>query len=166
MRKSDEELVKALTGNYRQEHLFSLKQALETYDFFQAQLKNCDGEIEQCLCSLESGPKLDNREEAEVCSSKTRGNSEIRFDAKKELHRILGVDLTRIDGIDVMTGMTVLSEIGSGVSKFCDEKHFASWLCLCPNNKKTGGKVKSTATRRSQNRLANALRMAAHSLHH
>ena len=89
----------------------------------------------------------------------------MHFDAKKELHRIFGVDLTRIDGIDVRTALTVLSEIGSDVSKFCDEKHFASWLCLCPNNKKTGGKVKSTATRRSQNRLANALRMAAQSLH-
>ena len=142
VKSSDEDLIKALTGNYRQEHLFSLKQRLQTYDFLQTQLKDCDDEIQQCLASLHSSSRPTN-EEQDAASKKTLGNKKMHFNAKEEVHRILGVDLTRIDGIDAMTALTVLSEIGSDVSKFSDEKHFASWLCLCPNNKKTGGKVKS-----------------------
>jgi len=88
-----------------------------------------------------------------------------RFDLRRELYRLAGVDLTQIDGVSVLTAQVVLSEIGWDMSKWRTEKHFASWLGLCPNNKITGGKVKKRGRRKVHNRVAQALRVAARSLH-
>ncbi len=75
-----------------------------------------------------------------------------------------GVDLTRIDGIDVTTALVVVSEVGADMSRFPSDKHFASWLGLCPGTKITGGKVMSGKTKRCANRAAQALRLAAAAL--
>jgi len=75
-----------------------------------------------------------------------------------------GVDLTRIDGIDVTTALAVLSEVGADMSRFSTARHFASWLGLCPGTKITGGKVMSGKTKRVSNRAAQALRIAASAL--
>jgi transposase len=80
--------------------------------------------------------------------------------------RVVGLDLTEIEGVSELTALTLISEIGPGVSKFPTVKKFCSWLGLCPNWKKTGGRVRSSRTRRGVNRAAQALRMAAQSLHH
>jgi transposase len=85
---------------------------------------------------------------------------------KEELERFFGVDLTAIPGISVLTGLTLMTELGNDLKAFKTEHHFASWLCLCPDNETSAGKVLRRRTRRSQNRVRYALRMAASSLHH
>src|SRR5256886_17652107 len=89
-----------------------------------------------------------------------------RFDVRTALYYVVGLDLTEIDGISELTALTIISEIGPEVSKFATVKKFCSWLGLCPNWKKTGGRVKSSRTRPGVNRAATALRLAAQSLHH
>ncbi|HKB41021.1 MAG TPA: transposase, partial [Gemmataceae bacterium] len=89
-----------------------------------------------------------------------------RFDVRAALYSVAGLDLTAIEGVSELTALTVISEIGPGVSKFPTVKKFSSWLGLCPNWKKTGGRVKSSRTRRGVNRAAQALRLSAQSLHH
>jgi transposase len=96
---------------------------------------------------------------------KRRANSP-GFDVRTALYYVVGVDLTEIEGVSELTALTLISEIGPGVSKFASGKQFCSWLGLCPNWKKTGGRVKSSRTRRGVNRAAQALRLAAQSLHH
>src|SRR5262249_22382104 len=88
------------------------------------------------------------------------------FDVRTALYYVVGLDLTQIEGVSELTALTVISEIGPGVSQFATVKKFCSWLGLCPNWKKTGGRVKSSRTRRGGNRAAQALRVAAGSLHH
>jgi len=87
-----------------------------------------------------------------------------RFDVREALSYATGVDLTAIEGIDEMHALTLVSELGTDFSKWPTVKHFSSWLGLCPNGKKTGGKVKSSRTRKGKNRTATALRLAAWSL--
>jgi hypothetical protein len=96
---------------------------------------------------------------------KRRVNSP-RFDVRAALYYVVGLDLTEIEGVSDLTALTVISEIGPGVSRFATVKKFCSWLGLCPNWKKTGGRVKSSRTRRGVNHAALALRLAAQSLHH
>ena len=172
VKKSDEEIAKALTGDYRPEHLFTLKQALETYDFYQRQILECDQQVQQYMARLDRKDKDDDSEgtdsESTPKQNRTSGyrrKNQPNFDAQGELKRITGVDLTRITGINETTAQTVISEIGTDVSAFPTHKHFTSWMCLCPNHRITGGRVRSRKTRRSQNRVAHALRLAAQSLH-
>ena len=82
------------------------------------------------------------------------------------MYYVVGLDLTEIEGVSELTALTLISEIGPGVSRFATVKKFCSWLGLCPNWKKTGGRVRSSRTRRGVNRAAQALRLAARSLHH
>ena len=87
-----------------------------------------------------------------------------QFDVRTGLYYLVGIDLTTIEGIDEIHALTLISELGTDFTKWPTVKHFASWLGLCPNWKKTGGKVKSSATRKGKNRAATALRLAAWSL--
>jgi transposase len=160
VKASEEEIVKSLEGNWRPEHLFALKQGLAQYDFFAAQMTECDREIEALLQSLHAhdGEPPKRR--------KNCGNtrSAPKFDLRTQLFKVAGVDLTRIDGIDITTALTVISEIGTDLSRFPSCKHFTSWMSICPGTKKTGGKTVSGRTKPSANRAAQALRMAASSL--
>src|SRR5262249_36229140 len=88
------------------------------------------------------------------------------FDIRTALYYVVGLDSTEIEGISELTALTLISELGPGVSKFATVKQFCSWLGLCPNWKKTGGRVQSSRTRRGGNRAAQALRLGAQSLHH
>ena len=94
-----------------------------------------------------------------------RRKNQPHFDLGSQLIEITGVDLTRINGIETMTAQTIVSECGFDMSSFPTEKHFTSWLGLCPNNRITGGKVRKRSTRKVQNRASVALRLAAQSLH-
>jgi hypothetical protein len=85
---------------------------------------------------------------------------------QQELQRFFGVDLTVIPGVSVLTGLTLMTELGNDLRAFKTQHHFASWLCLCPDNETSASKVLRRRTRRSQNRVRQALRMAASSLHH
>lgn len=75
-----------------------------------------------------------------------------------------GTDLTQIDGIDVMTATTILSEVGWDMSKWKTENHFVSGLKLCPDNQISGGKVIGKGRMPTNNRATCALRMAASTL--
>jgi transposase len=165
--RSEEEIAKSLQGNYRPEHIFALKQALEAYDFFQQQIKDCDAQIEACYVTFE--PQVDISEKPLKSRRRKRrkpeGN-EPDFDLRLYLYQMAGVDLTQIDGINALTVQKVLSETGVDMSPWPTVKHFASWLSVCPHNDKTGGKVIKSGTQKTQNRAAAALRMAAQSLTH
>lgn len=165
--KSEAEIAAALQGNYRFEHLFVLQQSLEQYDFYDRQIRQCDAEIESMYGSLPPAD-TDGPESApppKPTHQKPRKN-QAHFDLATSLYQLVGVDLTAIDGIDALVAQTVISEVGLDMSKWPTVKHFASWLGLAPYNKKTGGKVKSSQTKKTQNRANTALRIAAQSLHH
>jgi len=159
IRASTEEIAKSLQGNWRAEHLFALKQALDAFDFVGTQLTECDTQIEQQLQTLQM-------HDGEPAKGKKRGRARNapKFDLRTQLFKMCGVDLTRIDGIDVTTALAVISETGADMSRFPSDKHFASWMGLCPGTKITGGKVMSGATKRCANRAAQALRLAAAAL--
>ena len=163
VKKSEEEIVKALTGNYRSEHLFTLTQAVELYDVLHEKISACDDKMQECLSSFAS--KAADSEVDTGSKPVSRRKNQPYFDLQAELHRITGVDLTAIDGISSLTAQTIISECGLDLYKFPSEKHFCSWLALSPEHRITGGRVKNRRTRRSKNRVATALRLAAQSLH-
>lgn len=174
---SYETYVKALTGNYQPEHVFTLKQSLACFDFFQQQIAECDLQLQGCLATVEDRepptppeePPAGSTTEAQSGKSRRERTSKNapKFDLRIELIRIAGVDLTEIDGINTMTFQTIISECGPNLkSYFSTEKHFGSWLGLCPSNEITGGKVRKRRTRKVQNRVAQSLRVAAGTLHH
>jgi transposase len=159
IRASREEIAKSLQGNWRAEHLFALKQALALFDFIGTQLTECDAEIEAQMKRLEV-----HDGEPEKSKRRGRARNAPKFNLRELMFKMCGVDLTRIDGIDITTALTVISEVGPDMSRFQTVKHFTSWLGLCPGTKITGGKVMSGKTKRVANRAAQALRLAAAAL--
>jgi transposase len=157
--KSVDEIALALEGTWRPEHLFELKQAYELFQCYQLKVSECDQQIAADLQSLPNKAG-DKKFEAQP-RQRGRKKNDIRFEATGPLFKALGVDLTRIPGIDVATALVVLAEIGVEVSKFPTEKHFASWLGLCPRDGKSNETTKKKAPRKGKNRLGQALRMAA-----
>jgi transposase len=162
--KTEPEFVKALTGNYREEHLFALKQAVELYDFYTAQLRACDAEIERQFSALQP-------ERVEPLPPLERGAKGARksknapaYDARELLYQVVGVDLVAISGLNESTVQTILTEVGLDLSAFPSEKHFCSWLGLAPHNDISGGKVLRRHTLKNHNRAGQAFRMAAESV--
>lgn len=158
---SKETMVKALTGDYHEEHLFALRQAVELQEIFQQKIADCDRETERYMATLVGKGDMEAYDDRPQIS---RRKNEPYFDLRRELYRLCGVDLTRIDGISALTAQTVITECGIDMSSFPTEKHFCSWLGLSPNNEKTGGKIKRRRTRKVVNRASIALRVAAQSL--
>lgn len=151
-----EELMKSLKGNYRQEHLFALKQSLELYDIYQEKIDECDVQIESYLEELVSGkPEEESDKDDSDGDAKTEGSTE------EKLSKIFGVDLTKIEGVSLNTTLVVLAEVGADFSKFQSSKQFAAWLRLCPGNQISGGKILNSRTLPSSNRLRTALKMSA-----
>ena len=165
VKNTPEVIAKALEGDYRREHLFALKQAVELYDFYHQQIEACDREMEHYLHTIEAkvNPVQNPLPKQKKRGKKPIGNQSF-VDLLTELYRISGIDFTQIPGLDALTVQTILSEIGLDPAKFPTEKRFVSWLGLCPNNRITGGVVKSTKTRKTANRAANAFRMGAQTL--
>lgn len=165
---SREEVARSLEGTWREDLVFELGQARESYDFAHKRIQDCDEKLQQYVAALparvvngvsaQSVPPSKSRRRA-----KPRGNAPA-WDLKSELERITGVNLTSIEGIDVMTACTIVAELGPDLSAFADEHHFASWLGLTPNKRITGGKVIGRDRRHGRNRVAGALRMAASTL--
>jgi transposase len=160
-KRSIEEIVAALVGDYRVEHLFVLKQELSLYDTYQQQIQRCDHQIEQCLSEFDS-------QSDEPLPPRPKGKKPSRnapsFDLRSQLYRISGVDFTQIDGLEALTVQAIVSEVGLDPTRFPTAKHFASWLGICPGSKISGGKILSSRTRKVVNRAANAFRLAAQSL--
>jgi len=158
-------VAKSLVGDYHSEHIFTLKQALQAYRHYRDMISECDIEIEKHLKDFESriDPEENPPPPQTSIHKKPRAN-EPNFDLRKHLYRIIGTDLTQIDGVNVMTAHVFFSEVGPDVSRFPTDNHFCSWLGLCPNNKISGGKILSSRTRPGAGKIAQALRLAAQSL--
>jgi len=162
--KNDETTIaKALEGTWREEHLFSLRQALELFDVYQDKIAACDAAIESHLAGF---PDRSGGVTPPSSPKRGRRKSQPHFDLRSSLVRMTGVDLTRIEGLEATTVLKVVSEIGIDTSPWPSVKHFTSWLGLCPGSKKSGGKNYSSRTKLCANRAAAALRVAAQSLHH
>jgi transposase len=157
---STETIRAALTGNYRTEHLFALRQAVELYDFYQLKIHECDREIERALHVLNEKREVPNRPLPRARPS-SRPRNEPRFDVRSALYTLVGADLTQAHGFGPYTALRLIAECGDDLSKWPTEKHFTSWLTLAPGNKISGGKLLSSKTRRSNNRAATLLRIAA-----
>jgi transposase len=169
---SQEEVARSLEGNWREDVLFELQQAVDSYQFAHRQMQECDRKLEAYLASLPTRT-LDipaQPESAQAASLKKKkkvkkpSGNQPQMELATELKRICGVDLTSIDGIDVMTSLTIVSEIGTDMSRFNDEDHFASWLGLTPSKDISAGKTVGRGKRKVKSRLATALRTAATTL--
>ncbi|HCF29617.1 MAG TPA: IS110 family transposase [Cyanobacteria bacterium UBA11049] len=161
-KRSEAEISAALNGDYRSEHIFVLQQELQLYDVYQAQIAACDYQIQECLAQFSDKVNLNESplSQPKHPRHKPQGN-EPAFDLRTHLYRISGVDFTTIDGLGILTVQTIISEVGLDPTRFPTVKHFTSWLGLCPCNRITGGKVKSSQTRLVVNPATNAFRMAA-----
>jgi transposase len=157
-------IARALQGTWRAEHLFELRQCLQLYDFYQQQIAECDQQIDAHLKTLALPDKPGPLPASAKKRKLTRRGNEPHFAARQRLYEMAGVDLTAIEGIEANTALVILSEIGTDMSRWANEKKFGSWLGLAPNPKKSGGRLKSAKTRPGPSRAAQALRLAARSL--
>jgi transposase len=162
--KSEADIAEALFGKYSDEHLFELEQAVRTWDHFQTLIAECNARLEQ-QCSV-FGKKAERASIPKPRRIEHVRKNVLTFDARSLFFEILGQDLTQIDGISTGTVSAFLAEVGINVDAFEDEKHFCSWLRLCPGKNTTGGKNRSGKNRPTTNRLATALRIAAQTLAH
>lgn len=162
---SEETIAKALYGQWREEHLFALAQAVALYEVYHQKMLECDRQIEAHL-----GTFAEHQEGQAPPSrpphKKKRKRNQPAFDVRGSLQRVTGVDLTTIEGIDDTTALIIISEVGLDMSRWPTVKHFTSWLGLCPHQRVSGGKVLSRRTKSSANRVATALRLGAACLHH
>jgi transposase len=163
-RASEAELIAALTGNYRPEHIFVLRQNLELFDAYQDQLATCDAAIEAHLQTLTAKAPEPAGPLPLARKRKRPRENEPRFDIRTPLHQLTGVDLTQFDAIGPYSALRLLAEIGIDMSRWPTEKHFTSWLTLAPHNKISGGRLLSSKTQPAANRAAGILRMSAMSL--
>lgn len=150
-------IIKALEGDYREEHLMVLKQELESYEFYLKQISECDSAIEECY------KKFDKRSDGDLPNDKRQRKSKNapKFDLQQSLYNTVGVDCSQIPGLRELSVQTIISEVGLDMSKWRTEKHFVSWLGFSPTNKITGGKVFDTRTKKVVNKASMAFRMAA-----
>lgn len=175
--KDESEIAKGLEGSYQDEHVFALQHAYEAYQFFHQQILECERKIEKELTHLNEILSHEKEEIPRQVKQNTKENKVKRrgktvanrsayyFDAPKKIEDCLGVNLLEIPGMESGTLVKILSEIGTDMSRWPTSAHFTSWLGLCPNNKISGDKVLSSRTKPSSNRAAQALRIAAHTLH-
>lgn len=166
IRASTDTIAKSLRGDWRGEHLFTLRQTLGTWKHYQGQITACDEEIARLLQGFTA--KVDVRAHPlppRTSTHKSPQKNEPRFEARAELYRTCGVDLTQVPGLQSGTALVLLSELGPDFAeRFPTAKHFGSWLGLCPDNRITGGKIMSSSTRDVKSRAATALRLAAQAL--
>jgi transposase len=159
VKSSQSQIAKALIGDDRAEHLFVLQIAFDLYHTYETKITACDQALASELATLPDRVEVPARP-LPAKADKKRIDEELR----RGLYRKLGVDLTAIEGFGAVVGLTVLTEVGPDLSRFKTEKHFTSWLGLCPDNRMSGGKVLSCRTRRVVNRLSDVLRLAATTL--
>jgi hypothetical protein len=173
--KDKEEIAKGLEGTYQEEHVFALEQSYEAYQFFHAQILECEKNIEKELTKLHEALEIrptQVQDSESLKNNKTRrrnktiaNRSAYYFDAPEKVEKCTGVNLLEIPGMEASTLVKILSEIGTDMNRWPTADHFVSWLGLCPGNKISGGKVLSSRTKPSSNRVAQALKVAAHTLY-
>jgi transposase len=165
--KTSAEIAKSLEGDYRGEHLFALQQAVELYDIYTEKLQVCDAQIEQQMGQFQ--PRIDITVHPLPPATRPRAirpKNDPATDLRPALYQMAGVDLTQIDGLNILSIQAILSEIGTDMSKWKTVKHFTSWLGLSPHNQKTGGKIIRSRTKKTDNRANLAFRLAAATLGH
>jgi transposase len=156
---SEDTIAKALTGDWKEEQLFVLKQSLEFYDFYTAQIAACDAEVQRQFSAMK--PRWIPADPVPPAKPKRRHRHAPAVDVQTAAIRLTGVDLTMVDGLSAALVQTILSEIGTDMSKWPTVKHFASWLGLAPHNAISGGKVLHSETLPTTNRAGQAFRQAA-----
>ena len=165
-RRSAADIAKALTGHYRSEHVFALKQALALYDAYTTQVAECDQQLEQQYQAIK--PRFDPDDPDAPLGPDPKCNSHSKnapdFDVRRQLFQLTGIDLTQVDGLHVSSVQQFLAEIGTDTRKWPTVKHFASWLGLAPHNDITGGRVVRSRTLQNHNRAGQVLRLAAQSV--
>mgnify|MGYP003575727570 CR=1 FL=1 len=157
-------IAKSLVGNYREEHLFALGQAVDLYEMYQTKIADCNQAI---IKQVEKQPDVSD-DEPPTPDKQVPARERVRdgVDVRDLLFKKSGVDLFAVPGLAADTLLTLTSEIGFDMTPWKTEKHFSSWLNLCPGTKISGGKLLNKKTKRNPNRAAQAFRMAAASLHH
>jgi len=160
VKASKEDLIKSLQGNWRDEHLFELRQAYELYQIFKEKIKECDRQIELALQKQDYNHSGDDLKQ----KPRPRGRNNFEFNATIYLKKILGVDITEIFGISEVSAMQIVSETGIDMSKWATQKHFVSWLNLAPNNRISGGKQLRSKKIKKKNKAGQAFLFAASSL--
>ena len=164
IKASRDTIARSLQGDWRGEHLFVLEQALATWKHYQRLIAGCDEQIEKDLARFEA-KATGNPLPPPTSTHRKAQRNEPRFDARTELHRLCGVDLTQVPGLQINTALVLFTELGPDfVNRFPTGKCFSSWLGLCPDNRITGGRIISSKTRIVKSRSADALRLAAQSL--
>ncbi len=161
IKATTDEIVRSLQGDYRQEHLFTLRQALEAHDFFDRQIRTCDESILGVLATFRPMLPADAEPPKPKSSHRKPQRNEPPYEVVSTLYRITGIDLTQVPGIQASSAVTIISEIGLDISRFPTEKRFCSWMGLSPSPKVSGGKRLGEEKRHVKNRVAQALRMAA-----
>ncbi len=155
-------MTKALTGNYRDEHVFALKQAVALYDCYTAQIRECDQELERKFSALkpvhdDNGlPPLDTTDKRN-----THSKNAPSYDGRRLLYQLLGIDLVAVHGLNEATAQIIISEIGTDMSRWTNAKHFCSWIGLAPHTDISGGKVLRSRILKTHNRAGQAFRLAA-----
>jgi transposase len=165
IKASVETVTKSLVGDYRREHIFTLKQSLTAYRYYQQLIADCDQEIQQRIESfdtIDSGPTS----AAAVNSADSTSVTPPSFDLRTHLERIFGVDLTAIPGFETLRVQTIFSELGADLSDFPTDDQFCSWLNLCPKDGSSAGRRIRAPKVKTKNRIAQTFRLAAQSLHH
>ena len=166
VKASEEQIAQSLEGNWQPDLLFVLKQEQDGYEFCQMQIAECDRQLAQYLQQREDrshGASVPEEKRKGRLRKKKKGNKP-QFDLRQQLFRITGTDLTRIDGVDVTTAMTVISEAGWDMSKWETENHFVSWLRLCPDNRISGNRIIGKGRLPTNNPISIALKLAASTL--
>lgn len=161
---SEETIMKSLVGDYREEHLFTLRQSLKSYRHYQELIQEVDLQVKQMLQKLPSKTTLEQKPPKGGKIRRTPWRNEPPL-LRNDLYRAFGVDLTEVPGINSLTAQMLLTEVGPDLSRFPTAAAFCSWLRLCPNPKISGGQVLSSRTQPTKNRAALALRMATQGLH-
>jgi len=159
-RESVKTIREAMVGNYQPEHVFALAQALALFETYQNRIADCDAQIE-CTLQLLNADKAKPDAALPAARSRTKQTNALKFDVRPLLHQLTGIDLTQIHGIGPSIALSLIAECGTDLSRWPTEKHFTSWLTLSPGCKISGGKVLSSHTRKSNNRIAARLRLVA-----
>jgi len=165
VKASEKDIAQSLEGNWQEDLLFVLKQEQAAFEFCRKQMAECDRQLEQYLQKMEDrsqGASLPEEKRKDRLQKK-KGNQP-QFDLQQQLFRMTGTDLTQIDGIDVMTATTILSEAGWDMIKWKDEDHFVSWLRLAPDNRISGDRIIGKGRLPTSNRVTVALKLAASNL--
>lgn len=164
-KSSAETITQALTGSWKAEHLFVIQQSLALYDFYTQQVIACDAVIEKQYSAMK--PRWDGPEEppnVPRVKAGSKSKNQPKLNVRAQIIRLTGVDLVAVEGISASLAQTILSEIGTDMSRWANDKHFGSWLGLAPHNDISGGKVLRSRTLKTHNRAGQAFRQAAASV--